>query len=388
MIKLMKSTFYNEVDTKRKLCDFIMSASQLSMGDECKKYEIAFAKRQERKHALFVANGSAANLVLLQSLLNLGRLKKGDKVGFSALTWATNTMPIIQLGLDPVALDCELNTLNVSPATLEKQIKDLKALFITNVLGFSDNLEEISSLCSKNGIILLEDNCESLGSRAYGKLLGNFGLASTFSNYVGHHVSTIEGGFICTDDDTLNDMIVMVRAHGWDRNLNPESQKKLRSQYKVSDFYAKYTFYDLAFNCRPTEINGFIGNIQLTYLDEMIAKRVNNFNRFNQAISNNPDFITLKLGHMDLVSNMSMTVLCKTKQSFDKYIRKFQDAQVEIRPIIAGDITKQPFYRKYKFDIKECPNAAFVHDNGFYFPNNPELTEEEVSLLVSLLNFN
>lgn len=385
MIKLIKSSFYNEADTKKKLADFIMRAEILSMGEECKKFEQAFSQKQERKHALFVSSGSSANLLLIQALLNLGILKKGDKVGFSALTWATNVMPIIQLGLVPIAIDCELDSLNISPEILKQHIDDIRCLFLTNVLGFSDNIDEIRQLCVQKNIILLEDNCESLGSRTKGILLGNFGLASTFSSFVGHHLSTIEGGFVCTDDNDLYNMLALTRAHGWDRNLSSETQQALRAQNNIDDFFAKYTFYDLAYNARPTEINGFLGNIQIQYWDEIVNKRAENFKRFQEAIESNSDFIPLNLKHMDLVSNFAMPVVCKNKEDFNNYKKRFEEKQVEIRPIIAGNITRQPFYKKYVSGIKECKNADFIHEYGFYFGNNPEMTEEELNLITSLL---
>lgn len=385
MIKLIKSSFYNEAETKKKLADFIMQAEILSMGEECKKYEEAFSKKQERKHALFVSSGSSANLLLIQALLNLGVLKKGDKVAFSALTWATNVMPIIQLGLVPTAIDCELDSLNISPEILKQHIGDIRCLFLTNVLGFSDNIDEIRQICRENNVVFLEDNCESLGSRVKGKLLGNFGIASTFSSFVGHHLSTIEGGFVCTDDDELYNMLVLTRAHGWDRNLSSGVQQELRTQNNIDDFFAKYTFYNLAYNARPTEINGFLGNIQIQYWDEIVSKRAENFRKFQEAVESNGDFIPLDLSHMDLVSNFAMPVICKDKKVFDIYKKKFEDNQVEIRPIIAGNITRQPFYKKYVSSIKECKNADFVHQHGFYFGNNAEMTKEEVNLLTGLL---
>jgi CDP-6-deoxy-D-xylo-4-hexulose-3-dehydrase len=252
MIKLIKSSFYHEAETKQALTEFILSEDILSMNKECRKFEEAFAAKQERKYAVFVANGSVANLLLIQAMLNLGRLNKGDKVGFSALTWSTNVMPLIQLGLNPVAIDCNLETLNVSPENLDSRIKDIKALFLTNVLGFCDDIVQIKKMCDENDVILLEDNCESLGSKVNETLLGNFGVASTFSFFVGHHMSTIEGGMVCTDDEELHDYLVMARAHGWDRNLSPDKQQAFRAKAGVNDFYAKYTFYDIASNFRPT----------------------------------------------------------------------------------------------------------------------------------------
>lgn len=385
MIKLMKSTFFDEQRTKQRLADFIMQAKQLSMGDECRKFEQAFANKQVRKHAVFVMSGSAANLGLLQTLLNTDKLKKGAHVGFSALTWATNVMPIMQLGMTPVAIDCELDTLNTSPASLDK-VGKLDALFLTNVLGLCDDLPTIKDYCKTNDILLIEDNCESLGSSIAGKQLGNFGYASTFSTFVGHHLSTVEGGMICTDDDDFADALIMTRAHGWDRNLSKEKQLALRKQYKVEDFFAQYTFYDLAYNLRPTEIQGFLGTLQIPFWDTIVNRRAENFKKFNEAAAQNPAIQLLRTSHMDQVSNFAMPVVYKSKEAFIKARQAFADAQVEIRPVIAGSITEQPFYKKYITQPEPCPNAVLVHHQGLYFPNNPELTNEEVELLVKLLH--
>jgi len=385
MLKLIKSSFYHEAETKKALADFILNEEILSMNKECKKFEESFAEKQGRKYAVYVSNGSVANLLLIQSLLNTGQLKRGDKVGFSALTWPTNVMPLIQLGLEPVAIDCELETLNVSPAKLGEHIKDLSALFLTNVLGFCDDLPGLKKLCDDNNVLLIEDNCESLGSSVNNTLLGNFGVASTFSFFVGHHMSTIEGGMVCTDDEQLHDYLVMGRAHGWDRNLSPETQQKLRTEAGIDDFYAKYTFYDIASNFRPTEINGFIGNTQMPYWDEIVSKRVDNFHAFAKAMAENDDFYQYELGHMDAVSNFSMPVICKTPELAEQYKKKFQDAEVEIRPVIAGNMTEQPFYKKYVNDTAPRPNSDLVHANGFYFGNNPEMTPEEIATLCGLL---
>jgi CDP-6-deoxy-D-xylo-4-hexulose-3-dehydrase len=384
MIKLMKSTFLDEQQTKQKLADFIMQAKQLSMGEECRAYEKAFAAKQGRKHAIFVSSGSAANLGLLQALLNTGKLKRGARVGFSALTWATNVMPIMQLGMTPVAIDCELDTLNTSPATLAA-VGKLDALFLTNVLGLCDDLPGIAAYCQEHGIRLLEDNCESLGSSISGKQLGNYGFASTFSSFVGHHVSTVEGGMVCTDDDDFADAVTMVRAHGWDRNLSTEKQAKLRKQHGVKDFFALYTFYDLAYNLRPTEIQGFLGKLQIAYWDTIVNRRAENFAKFQEAATQNPNIYTHKTSHMDKVSNFAMPVVYKSESAFMKAQKTFADAQVEIRPIIAGSITEQPFYRKYVPNPEPCPNATLVHNQGLYFPNNPELTENEVTQLCNIL---
>lgn len=385
MIKLVKSSFYDEAKTKQALAEFIIKQDILSMNNECRKFEEAFALKQQRKHAVFVLNGSVANFLLIQAMLNLGRLHRGDKVGFSSLTWPTNVMPLIQLGLEPVAIDCNLATLNVSPSELEKHISKIRGLFLTNVLGFADNLHKIKELCNQHQVVLMEDNCEALGSTIGDTMLGNFGEASTFSFFVGHHLSTIEGGMVCTDDDELYNYLLMSRAHGWDRNLDSSVQNKLRAKAGVDSFYAKYTFYDLASNFRPTEVNGFIGNSQLQYWNEIVSKRADNFRYFNDAMAKNDDFHHYDLSHMTIISNFAMPIVCKTPELARKYRRKFDEAAVEIRPVIAGNMTNQPFYQKYIKDIEPQPNSDLVHTNGFYFGNNPEMTDKEINTLCGLL---
>src|SRR4030042_4701944 len=284
-IKLNKSSFCGEPEIKKGLAKFILESRTFSMGKECRKFELAFARKQKRKYAVFVTSGSSANLVLVQSLLNMGKLKRSDKVGFSSLTWSTNVMTLIQLGLNPIALDCNPKTLCVSPGELMENIVGLKGLFLTNVLGFSDDIKKIADICKKNKILFIEDNCESLGSEVSGKLLGNFGMASTFSFFVGHHLSTIEGGMICTDDSDLYDMLMITRIHGWDRNINSAGQRELRKKNNITDkLQAAYTFYDLAYNARPNEISGFIGNQQMKLWDEIISKREQKLKILNKTI--------------------------------------------------------------------------------------------------------
>jgi len=298
MIKLIKSTFYNEAETKKELIKFIKTNKQLSFGSECEKFEKNFAEYQKRKFCVFFNSGSSANLALIQALLNLGRVKRNHTAAFSALTWPTNVMPFVQLGLEPLPVDVELETLNVSSRKFLEFLKQhpVKIFFITNVLGFCDDIDKIKEICDKRGIILLEDNCEALGTIYKKKKLGNFGLASTFSFFVGHHMSTIEGGAVCTDDKELARMLKIVRAHGWDRNLNPNEQKKIRTAFNNnSDFYSRYTFYDLGYNLRPTEINGFLGGTQLKFIDEIIKKRNKNFVELAKHIyKNNGCYLPIK----------------------------------------------------------------------------------------------
>ena len=293
------------------------------------------------------------------------------------------------MDLIPVPVDCSVNNLNVGSEQLLKTLETygIKALFITNVLGFVSDIEKVRDVCNDKGIILLEDNCESLGTVTnQGNMTGNFGLASTFSFFVAHHMSTIEGGMICTDDEELSEMLKIVRANGWDRNLNALQQAKWRKKYNIeSEFQAKYSFYDLGFNFRPTEITGFLGSFQLDFLEDNIKAREKNYKLINKYISQNDDLLALDSSNLKTVSTFAIPIICKTLELRNHYLNQFSGAGIEIRPMIAGNIQRQPFYSKYVKDMVKLPNTDFIDRNGFYCGNYPELTTDDLQVIISAI---
>lgn len=388
MIPLMKNAFFKEYETRKALSEFILQAGKLSMGERCVEFEKAFAKRQGRAQAVLFNSGGSANLALMQALRNLGILAMGEKVGFSALTWSTNVMPILQMGMTPVPVDCEPSTLNVASGTLADRIRTpgLKALFLTNALGFAGDLDAIRALCSDSGIVLLEDNCEALGTELPSGRTGNFGLASTFSFFVAHHMSTIEGGMVATDDDEIADMLRIVRANGWDRNLSAVKQLKWRKRFNVqNELQAKYTFYDLGFNFRPTEITGFLGTQQMRFLEENIRTREQNHLQIGKIVEGNDDLIPIRRDHISRLSPFALPVLCRDERLKEQYLNQFSGAGIEVRPIIAGNIQNQPFYRRYVAERYDIPGTEFVDRCGFYCGNYPELTESDIDVICSCL---
>ncbi len=242
-------------------------------------------------------------------------------------------------------------------------------------------------MCEDRGIILIEDNCESLGTELPAGKAGNFGIAASFSFFVAHHMSTIEGGMVCTDDEELAEMLRIVRANGWDRNLTAKQQSKWRKKYNIkSEFDAKYTFYDLGFNLRPTEITGFLGLYQLKFIEENITIREKNYLRLEAVVRANPDLVLLERSHLKRISSFAFPVLCKTPELREEYIYQFSGAGVEIRPLIAGNIQKQPFYSKYVNSTFKLAGTDFMDRCGFYCGNYPELQEADLEILSSCLN--
>jgi len=390
-IPLIKSTFPYENEVKNQLVQFILNAEKLSMGTECKQFEEAFSQFQGRKFTTMVNSGSSANLLLLQSLLNLGRIRKGDKIGFSAVTWSTNVMPIIQLGLCPIPIDIDLDTLNVDSEQLSSALvkhSDIKVLFITNLLGFCADLEKITEICDSANILLIEDNCESLGSELNNKKLGNFGVASTCSSFVGHHISTIEGGMVSTDDEELDDMFRMVRAHGWSRDLSPEKQKQLREKYSLDLFYEKYAFYFIGMNIRPTEISGFLGQQALKYIKPSIIKREINYLSTYRRFSSISNFHLPFNKSLNVTSCFAVPLIFKDKFKMKCFAQSLNEKGIENRPIVGGNIVNQPFFKDYTNNVTSdgLSVANLVHENGIYLPNHPDISEEDLQLIHEVIH--
>ena len=386
-IKLMQNTFFEEVKTKKKLIYFIKNSKQLSMNKKVKEFEIKFSKIINKNYTVMVNSGSSANLILIQSLKNLGILKKNDNVAVSALTWSTTIMPLLQLNLNPIPIDINLKSFNCSSLNFLEAIKKykFKAFFITNAMGFCDDIDEIKRICEIKNIVLIEDNCESLGSEYKQKKLGSFGLASTHSFFVGHHISSIEGGAVSTSSKELSDMLTLVRSHGWTRNLDKKERKNYSFQFKTKKFYEPYTFYDLAYNVRPTEINGFLALEQIKFLKNISSDREANFYTFYIEYIKNKNFIPYKIENMNIISNFAFPIICKNKLVLNKYINIFKKLKIEIRPFISGNIARQPFFKKYvkkKFDV---PNADIIHKLCFYFPNHHDLTKAEINRIIQAI---
>jgi CDP-4-dehydro-6-deoxyglucose reductase, E1 len=370
-IPLMRHTFLEEKDAKDVLCSFIRSSDRLSMGAEVNAFEEAFAKWQGRSFCTMVNSGSSANLILLQSLLNMGRIQRGSRIGVSAVTWATNVMPIVQLGCIPVLIDVNKETLNVSVDTLSSA-PAIQCLFLTHLLGFSDAMTSIRDYCESHDILLLEDTCESLGASYAGTKLGNFGLAATFSTFVGHHMSTIEGGMVVTDDAALDAMLKMTRAHGWDRSVSTELQTALRSEWSISEFYAPYTFYTLAYNVRPTELQGVLGQHQLKHIDSANETRRATYAYIRKAVENASH---IRIPSIDTPA-FAIPVVCDSEQTRTLLVARCRERGIETRPLVAGNMARQPFFQPYH-DGRVLPAADMLHTHAFYMPNHPDISEEE-----------
>jgi len=317
---------------------------------------------------------------MLYALMLSGRMKN-NKVVLPGLCWATDLAPILQLNLEPLLCDISLDTLSIDLGELEQIFitENPSTLLLVSILGFSPRMNEIVELCNKYDVILLEDNCESLGTEYDNKKLGNFGLMTSFSTYFGHHISTIEGGVVSTNDEEMNNILLSIRSHGWDRDLPLNKQKELRQKNNITNFDAFYTFYYPGFNLRSTDLQAYIGIGQIEKLDDIIKKRFENYNRFYSEIKN--DFWKPKM-FGTLTSNFCVPIIHPNK---DKIIEKLIENGIECRPLVCGSMGRQPFYVE-RYGVKELKNCDLVDQIGIYVPNNHSLTNDELDLIINTIN--
>ena len=377
-IPLQRDTI-NNADIDR-LIEWLKTYPRLTKGNVTLEFEKKWSKWLGTKYSVFVNSGSSANLLMLYALIISGRMKN-NKVVIPGLCWATDLAPILQLNLEPILCDIDLGTLSIDLEELEKTFieENPSTLLLVSILGFSPKMNEIIELCKKYDVILLEDNCESLGTEYKGKKLGNFGLMTSFSTYFGHHISTIEGGIVSTNDDEMNDLLLSIRSHGWDRDLSSDKQKELRGKNNISDFDAFYTFYYPGFNLRSTDLQAYIGLGQLEKLDEIIEKREKNYKRFFSEIKN--DFWSPNMVG-SLTSNFCVPIIHPNKENI---IKKLVEKGIECRPLVCGSMGRQPFYVD-RFGVKPLKNCDLVDNLGIYVPNNHSLTDDELDLIINTIN--
>ena len=379
MIKLVKDTI-SKKDIE-ELIEWLRTNPQLTKGPQTELFEDKWSSWLQTKHSVYVNSGSSANLAIVYGLKVSGRLKN-KKVIVPAVSWSTTVAPVIQFGLHPILCEASTDNLGLDVSHFRELCEKEKpaAVVLVHVLGLPCQMREICEICEEHGVILIEDTCESVGSTYNGKKLGTFGLASSFSFYYGHHLSTIEGGMICTDDTDFYNLLKSLRCHGWDRDLDAPTQTALREQHNIDDFRALYSFYYPGFNLRSTDLQAFIGQRQLLKLDEMVEQRRKNFLLFEEKIENN--FWRIKVEDSMSVSSMAYPIITP---KLNQLVEALKSNEIETRPLICGSIGKQPFWKEI-YGENHLPMASLIHNNGLYVPNNHDLSRAEIELICDVVN--
>ena len=378
-IDLVKDTI--DLNDVKRLITWLETNPRLTKGNLTLEFEKKWSEWLGVKYSIFVNSGSSANLAAIYSLLLSGKLKN-NKIVVPAVSWVTTVTPTIQLGMEPIMCDCDIDNLGLDINHLKEIIKNdnPSAIILVHVLGIPNHMDEILKLCKENDILLIEDTCESIGSKYNDKLLGSLGDLSTFSFYFGHHMSTIEGGMISTNDEDLYHILLSIRSHGWDRDLPKEKQNFLREKYGVDKFRSLYTFYYPGFNLRSTDLQAYIGLGQLEKLDMIVKNRNKNFIRYKNEIKNT--FWNVSEPEGSFISNFSFPIITKNiKELTEQLITN----NIECRPLICGSINEHPFWYE-RYGKQNLPNSKLVHNYGLYLPNNHQMTDEEISKVIEVVN--
>ena len=374
---LMKNCITNS--DRNLLIDFIKKTDKYTNGKKVKELESEWSNWLGVKNSLFVSSGSTANLLLLSAIKTKYNLKSGDKIIVPAITWSTNISPIIQLGFTPIFCDVDINHFGFDIdqfKNLCKKHSDIKAVFVTHLFGIPAPINDYKNILD---VIYLEDCCESHGATICNNKVGTFSDGSTFSSYFGHHFTTIEGGFVSTNDDDLFEIMKAKRSHGLARECSPEIYKKYSEEYKDVD--KKFLFITDGYNFRNNELGAILGLSQLKRLDDMITRRHEICNQF-ESILNKYNHL-FHIPNFEGNSSFCLPFIFKDSMLKSNFQSFLEDNGVETRPLCSGNLLRQPFLKKYKY--QKFKNADYLHFHGFYIGNNHLITDEEIIILENLI---
>tara|TARA_B100002019_G_scaffold217310_1_gene189996 strand:+ start:1498 stop:2679 length:1182 start_codon:yes stop_codon:yes gene_type:complete len=366
----------------------VIDSNLFTMGKEVSSFESKFAKFFGSKFCVMVNSGSSANLLMIASLfftkIKNRKLKKGDEVIVPAVSWSTTYFPLQQYGIKLVFVDINKETLNFDIPQLEKAIsKKTKAILAVNLLGNPNDFISLKKICKENGLTLLEDNCESMGAKYGDKYTGSFGLMGTFSSFFSHHISTMEGGYIVTDDEEIYHILLSLRAHGWTRNLPNKNRVTGRKSNK--DFLESFNFVLPGYNLRPLEISAAIGKEQLKKFPYFLKTRRKNAKYFEKLFGQEQNLLIQK--EVEKSSWFGFSIILQNKNiSRNKLVSYLERNGVECRPIVSGNFTKFKKVLKY-FDYRisgELKNSDYIDKKGFFVGNHHFSIEKNISNLKNL----
>lgn len=390
-------------DQEKNQISDVISSGKFTMGEKVNEFENRFADWLGIKNAVMVNSGSSANLLLIYSSLissyRKAELNLGDEILVPALLWPTTLWPIVQLGLKPVLVDINLSDLSLDLKDASNKLNSrTKGIFLIHVLGKASNMDAISNFCDENSLILFEDCCESLGSFHEKQHVGSFGFGGTYSHFFAHHLTTMEGGTICTNsDDHANDLRSM-RAHGWIRDR--KDGNKILEQF--SDIDGRFLFYLPGFNLRPMEIQAAVGLAQLDKLDMMIENRVKFAGEISEMIKkcnfleilgvqNATNYLSRQDNNHSWM-NIPFLVTKNNEFSRDDVVKIFESCGIETRPIIAGNFVNHPAWKHVDTmnSASDFKNAELIHNQGFMIGCHPRpMTKDEyhaVQLVLEKIN--
>jgi len=364
--------------------------TRVTMGEKVKKFEEMFAEYIGVKNAIMVNSGSSANLLALSVLTNpivKDRIQKGEEIITPAITWSTTVFPIINVGAVPSLVDVDLNTYTIDTNEIEKAITDkTRAIMPVHLLGNPCDMKEIIKIAEEHDLFVIEDCCEAHGAEFNGKKVGSFGDISTFSFFFSHHISTIEGGMILTDNEEYGEIAKSLRAHGWIREL--KNKDKIAAEYPEID--ERFLFINIGFNLRPTEIQGAFGIHQIKKLDKFIEIRRNNARYWTKKLEKYSDYLILpkeRLNTKHVWFGYPITVKPTAPFTRKEFVDFLEKKGIETRPIMAGNIVEQPVMKLFKYrKVGDLNNSKFIMRNSFFFGNHQGIGKVEREYIVDCIS--
>lgn len=365
----------------------VIDSEQFTMGERVSAYEQKFADYFGARYAVMVNSGSSANLLAIAALRYSSQspLRAGDEVIVPAVSWGTTYSPLHQYGLHLKFVDISLDTLNLDIDALESSVGPrTRAIFAVNLLGSPNEFDRLKTLCHDHGLILIEDNCESMGATYNGKFTGTFGVMGTFSTFFSHHISTIEGGVVLTDDEEICHIIKSLRAHGWTRELPEHNWVWDKDGDSFDDLFR---FVIPGYNVRPMEISAAVGMHQLDKLDSIVSARRKNAEVF-QRLFGELEYASIQkpVGESSWFG-FALILRGSLAGQRPRVIEALTSAGIECRPIVAGNIVKHPVIKYFDYSIhSELVNADTIHEEGFFVGNHHYDLEDKLYYLYDVLD--
>ncbi len=369
---------------KKALTDFINTPNQkFTNGVKVREFEAEWSKWAGVRYSTFVNSGASANYIMASIMKEQ---KGAGEVIVSPLGWVSDVSPLVNLGFTPVFVDVDMETMSITLDNIKDAVTDKTVgVCLVHVLGFNAINDQLVKFCKDNDLFLIEDCCESHGATYNSEKIGKFGDVSNFSFYFGHHITTIEGGMVCTDDEEIYQLSRGFRSHGMTRELSEEVQEKYKKDYP--EVNPLFTFAVPGYNFRSTELNAVLGLEQIQRLDYNIEKRKENFKVWLDCLDPIIYYTAFK---EEGNSNFSLPLIIQdsNKELFEKVCVLLDDEDVEYRIGTAGggNQARQPYLEKYEFRTHDLTNVNYIHEYGLYVGNHPELDKDGIISLCDKLN--
>lgn len=362
-------------------------APRLTMGPLTRQFEEKWSQWLGRKYSVFLNSGSSANFLKIAALQESGRLRNiYTKAIVPSVGWATTIAPFMQLkGFeDPIMCEADMDTFGLELNHLEDLIKRHRPAIVmmVQVLGIPHKMTEIIALKNKYGFYLLEDACAAGGSSWHGRNVGTFGDMASFSAYYGHQFSTIEGGLVSTDDIKLYEIMLMLRSHGWGKDLPAKTYDRLITHYGINDFNKPFTFFKAGYNLRPTDLQAFLGLRQMDKLNWLIQRRWENHRLYMKLLGNH--FQTQKYDKSSIVCSIHFGVLAANLGQRKTIVAALNKHGIENRMFSAGNLGLHPFWYE-RYGKSSFPMADRIHHCGFFLPNNPSLGSDDIKFICEVV---